>query len=142
LRADKLALSALEATLDAYRRGVSNEIVPVQRMIAMSYEEIERRARQFLSRWQEFGHSHGLLLEIAEGRSAIGGGAAPTTHPPTALISLKHETLSADSLERALRLSTPPVIARIAGDKVLLDLRTVAEDEESDLLDALAALPA
>ena len=141
LRADKLALAALEATLDAYRRGVSIEAVPVQRMISMSYEEIERRARQFLSRWQEHGHSNSLLLEIAEGRSAIGGGAAPTTHPPTALISLKHETLSADRLERALRLSTPPVIARIALDKVLLDLRTVAEDEEPDLLDALTALP-
>ena len=141
LRSDKLALSALEATLDAYRRGVSIEVVPVQRMIAMSYEEIERRAQQFLSRWQERRHRHGFLLEITEGRSAIGGGAAPTTHPPTALISLKHETLSADGLERALRLSTPPVIARIAGDKVLLDLRTVAEDEESDLLEALASLP-
>lgn len=141
LRADKLALAALEATLDAHRRGVSTEAIPVLRMIAMTYEEIERRAHEFLSRWRERRHPRNLQLEITKGQSAIGGGAAPTTHPPTALIALTHETLSADQLEQALRLSTPPVIARIAEDKVLLDLRTVAEDEEADLLNALAALP-
>jgi L-seryl-tRNA(Ser) seleniumtransferase len=140
LRADKLALAALEATLDAHRRGTSTETVPALRMIAMTYEEIERRARAFLSRWQESQHSPELQLEITEGQSAIGGGAAPTTHPPTALIALTHSKLSPARLEQALRLSQPPVIARITEGKVLLDLRTVAEDEESDLLNALIAL--
>jgi L-seryl-tRNA(Ser) seleniumtransferase len=141
LRADKLALTALEATLDAHRRGASIEEVPALRMIALTYEEIERRARALFSRWQERHHSQHLRLEIIEGQSAIGGGAAPTTHPRTALIALAHQRLSADALEQALRLSEPPVIARIAEAKVLLDLRTVAEDEEAELLDALDALP-
>ena len=141
LRADKLALSALEATLDAHRRGVATEEVPALRMITMTYEEIERRARSLLSRWQERRYSQHLRLEITDGQSAIGGGAAPTSHPRTALIALTHETLSPDALEQALRLSTPPVIARIAEGKVLLDLRTVAEDEEDDLLALLFALP-
>jgi L-seryl-tRNA(Ser) seleniumtransferase len=141
LRADKLTLAALEATLDAHRRGASTEEVPALRMIALTYEEIERRARAFLARWQERHRSQNLRFEIMEGQSAIGGGAAPTTHPRTALIALAHERLSADALEQALRLSTPPVIARINEGKVLLDLRTVAEDEEADLLDALTALP-
>jgi L-seryl-tRNA(Ser) seleniumtransferase len=140
LRADKLTLAALEATLDAHRRGVATEEVPALRMIAMTYEEIEARARGFLSRWQERRRPQNLLVEITEGQSAIGGGAAPTTHLPTALIALAHEQLSADQLEQALRLSQPPVIARIAEGKVLLDLRTVAEDEEADLLNALYAL--
>jgi L-seryl-tRNA(Ser) seleniumtransferase len=140
LRADKLALAALEATLDAHRRGASTEAVPVLRMIAMTYEEIERRASAFLSRWGERHHPRNLQLEIIEGQSAIGGGAAPTTHPPTALIALTHAKLSPARLEQALRLSEPPVIARIYEGKVLLDLRTVAEDEEADLLAVLAAL--
>jgi len=140
LRADKLALAALEATLDAHRRGASTEEVPALRMIAQAYAEIERRARAFVSRLQERLRSHTLRCEIMEGRSAIGGGAAPVTHPRTALIALVHEGLSADALEQALRLSTPPVITRIAEGKVLLDLRTVAEDEEAQLLDAMIAI--
>jgi L-seryl-tRNA(Ser) seleniumtransferase len=79
---------------------------------------------------------------MIEGRSAIGGGSAPTTHPPTTLIALTHETLSADALDEALRRSTPPVIARIQEGKVFLDLRCVAEDEEAELLAVLATLPA
>jgi L-seryl-tRNA(Ser) seleniumtransferase len=141
LRADKLTLAALEATLDAHRRGAALEEVPALRMIALTYEEIERRARAFLVRWQERRSLQNLRLEVTEGQSAIGGGAAPTTHPRTALLTLTHERLSADALEQALRLATLPVIARIADQKVLLDLRTVAEDEEAALLDALAALP-
>jgi L-seryl-tRNA(Ser) seleniumtransferase len=141
LRADKLTLAALEATLDAHRRGAALEEVPALRMIALTYEEVERRALAFLARWQERHRSENLHFEIMEGQSAIGGGAAPVTHPRTALIALTHERLSADALEQALRLSAPPVIARIADAKVLLDLRTVAEDEEAALLDALEALP-
>ncbi|MGB7924082.1 MAG: L-seryl-tRNA(Sec) selenium transferase, partial [Pyrinomonadaceae bacterium] len=140
LRADKLTLAALEATLDAYGRGTAIDEVPVLRMIAMTHGEIERRARAFLARWQERHPSTHLRFEIVEGHSAIGGGAAPLTRPRTALLALAHNTLSADALEQALRLSTPPVIARINEGKVLLDLRTVAEDEEADLLDALASI--
>jgi L-seryl-tRNA(Ser) seleniumtransferase len=140
LRADKLALAALEATLDAHRREASLEEIPALRMLAMTYGEIEPRARAFLARLQELSSTGSLRCEVTEGQSAIGGGAAPMTHPRTALISLRHETLSADAMEHALRSSTPPVVARIAEGRVLLDLRTVAEDEEADLLNALAAL--
>jgi L-seryl-tRNA(Ser) seleniumtransferase len=74
---------------------------------------------------------------LVDGESAIGGGSAPTTHPKTKLLALTHSRLSAEAIEEALRRSKPPVIARIAGGKVLLDLRTVAEDEEAKLLHAI-----
>ena len=83
-----------------------------------------------------------MSFEIIEGQSAVGGGSAPTTHPATALIALRHESLSADALDKALRLSVPPIVARISDGQVLLDLRTVAEDEERELLAALKTLPA
>jgi L-seryl-tRNA(Ser) seleniumtransferase len=140
LRADKLALAALEATLDAYARGTALEEVPTLRMLALSLEEIERRARRLLSRLSKRAGASSLHWEIIEGTSAIGGGSAPTTHPPTALIALTHAGMSADALDEALRSSTPPVIARIFEDRVMLDLRTVALDEEAMLLDALTAL--
>lgn len=142
LRADKLTLAALEATLEAYRRGAAMREVPALRMLALRGEEIESRSEAFLSKLLEQGSARAFRFEIIEGRSAIGGGSAPTTHPPTALIALFHETLSADALDEALRRSTPPVIARIHEGKVLLDLRCVAEDEEAALLTALAMLPA
>jgi len=139
LRADKLILAALEATLDAHRRAAFNEI-PTLRMLALTTMEIESRAQSFVSKLREQLSTPALGFDIIEGESAIGGGSAPTTHPPTALIALTHETLSPDTLEETLRQSSIPVIARIADGKVLLDLRTIAEDEEPDLLAALAAL--
>lgn len=142
LRADKLALAALEATLDAHRRGSAFTEIPTLRMLSMTYAETEARARDFLQKLQAQAGAGNLRCEMTEGVSAIGGGAAPTTHPRTALLTLTHAQLSADALEEALRRSQPPIITRISEGKVLLDLRAVAEDEETELLEALAALPA
>ena len=141
LRADKLALAALEATADAHRRDAFTEI-PTLRMLALSASEIEERAQSLVKKLKEQAATSALCCEIIEGQSAIGGGSAPTTHPQTSLIALTHQTLSADALDEALRRSQPPVIARIADGRVLLDLRTVAEDEEAELLTALTNLPA
>ena len=139
LRADKLALAALEATLESYRRGEAAREVPALRMLAATREETEERARGFAERLKPRAAS--LSFEVMEGSSAVGGGSAPTTHPATALLALTHASLSAEALDAALRRSSPPVVARILDGRVVLDLRTVAEAEETELLDALASLP-
>jgi L-seryl-tRNA(Ser) seleniumtransferase len=141
LRADKLALGALQATLEIYRRGSFMEEIPTLRMLSLTCEEVEKRARQFLSRLREQLKQDSLRFELIEGESAIGGGAAPTARLRTALIALNHDSLSPDALDHALRRNAPPVIARIAEDNVLIDLRTVAPDEEDELLNALVHLP-
>ncbi len=140
LRADKLALAALAATLDAHRRGVAHEEVPALRMLAQTQSEIERRARAFVRRARTRATS--LSFALIAGQSAVGGGSAPTTHPATTLITLTHQQLSATTLEAALRAATPPVVARILDDRVVLDLRTVAFDEEAELLAALVTVAA
>jgi L-seryl-tRNA(Ser) seleniumtransferase len=140
LRADKLALAALEATLDSYRRGAAVREVPALRMLAATREETGRRTQDFAERLRALSSSGALSFEIVEGSSAVGGGSAPTTHPPTALLALSHASLSADALDSALRRSSPPVVARILDGRVVIDLRTVAEAEEAELLDALASL--
>src|SRR5205085_1278930 len=140
LRADKLALAALEATLDSYRRGVAAREVPALRMLAAARGEIERRVRAFGRRLRARLGDSALTFETVEGQSATGGGSAPTTHPPTALLALTHAALSASALEERLRRAAPPVIARILDGRVVLDLRTVSEREEAELFDALASV--
>jgi L-seryl-tRNA(Ser) seleniumtransferase len=138
LRVDKLCLAALEATLDAHRRSALDEI-PALRMLALTTSEIEQRAKNFIVKLAG-STSNALTATVVAGQSAVGGGSGPNVHPPTALIALKHVNLSADEIERRLRLFSPPVIARIADDQVLLDLRTVDDSEEPELLGALSSL--
>lgn len=141
LRADKLRLAALEETLEAYARGVSVTEVPAHRLIAMSADEIRARADNLVARLarRKMGE---MKLEIVDGESAVGGGAAPTSRLPTALISVTHLRLTSNQIEAALRQSTPPVIVRIENQRVLVDLRTVAESEESSLEETLLSLAA
>jgi L-seryl-tRNA(Ser) seleniumtransferase len=139
LRVDKLCLAALEATLDAHRRGSSEEI-PALRMLAITTDAIEGRAKNFIAKLAKSSESNALTATIVAGLSAVGGGSGPNVHPPTALIALKHAQLNAAEIEQKLRLFSPPVIARIADDQVLIDLRTVDDADEPELLAALRSL--
>ena len=139
LRADKLRLAALEATLDTYARGATLAEIPTHRMISMSFEEVELRAKSFVDRLQP-SETNLFRAEIIEGESAIGGGAAPTSRLSTPLISITHSNLTANEIEERLRRSQPPVIARIENDQVLLDLRTVAPEDEANLLSAVISI--
>jgi L-seryl-tRNA(Ser) seleniumtransferase len=136
LRSDKLRLAALEVTLDAYQRNVALEEIPTLHMLGLSANEMENRAKLIISQIVGNG-STALKASIVPGESAIGGGSGPTTAPPTSLIALTHERLSAQEIESFLRESTPPIISRVAEGKVLIDLRTVFPDEESHLVDCL-----
>jgi L-seryl-tRNA(Ser) seleniumtransferase len=138
LRADKLCLAALEATLDAHRRGALEEL-PLFQMLGLTTEAIEARARDLARRLEESIPSD-LKVTVISGSSAVGGGSGPNVHPPTVLLALFHETLTANEIESKLRAASPPIIARIAEGQVLLDLRTVDVSEESDLLTALKSL--
>ncbi|MFN2530067.1 MAG: L-seryl-tRNA(Sec) selenium transferase [Pyrinomonadaceae bacterium] len=136
LRIDKLRLAALEATLVSYERGVAREEIPTVQMIHLSREKIGRRAQALINRLA----SRTIAMNLIDGYSTVGGGAGPTAHLPTVLIAITHPKLSAVQLETKLRAALPPVIARIADEKVLLDLRTVFPEEEPDLLGALIQL--
>ncbi len=138
LRSDKLRLAALEATLEAHQRSAGLFEIPVLNMLTMTQGEIESRAKLIINRLSQ--NNGALRATLLAGESAIGGGAGPTTAPPTCLIALTHETLSALEIETRLRSSSSPVIARIADGKVLIDLRTVFIDEESQLVDALRSI--
>jgi L-seryl-tRNA(Ser) seleniumtransferase len=141
LRADKLRLAALGATLDAYAREASAEEVPTHRFLALSALEIKKRAEEMIRRLRN-RIAETVALDSIAGESAAGGGSGPTSHLPTVLISIAHSRLTPNQIEAALRGAAPPVIARIVDDRVLLDLRTVAENEQSALESAIVSLPA
>ena len=145
LRVDKLTYAALEATLLAYVRR-DHEAVPVLRMMRLPKDEIARRARKIVSEVESAGlndsrtKSGGLKLELIDGESVIGGGAAPSAVLPTRLIAVSHADLGADDLSARLRAHVPPVIARVEEGRVLLDPRTVFPEQDANLITALASL--
>ena len=125
LRVDKLTYAALEATLLAYVKQ-DHDAIPALRMMHLSKDEIGRRAEAVAAK----ARSSVLTVEVIDGESVIGGGAAPSAVLPTRLLAVTREGLSADEISARLRASEPPVIARVEEGRVLLDLRTVFPEQD------------
>jgi len=138
LRIDKLRLAALEASLESYQRAVETEELPVMQMLSLSREGLRSRAQRVVE--QIANQNTRLKVSLLESDSALGGGAGPTANLPTTTISLTHDVLSAEDIERQLRASQPPIVGRIFENQVMLDLRTVFPDEESALITAVKSL--
>ena len=127
VRADKLCLAALTATLLHYLRDEATRAIPVWRMISMPLADVEERARRWVA---ELGAG-----EVVEGASTVGGGSLPGETLPTQLVALAVK--SPNAFAAKLRAQDPPIIARVAEDKVTLDPRTVLEEAEAALLNGV-----
>jgi len=125
LRVDKLTYAALEATLIAYVKA-EHDAIPVIRMMRLSKAEVGRRAEAVAGKIS----SSRLAVEIVDGDSVIGGGAAPSAVLPTRMLAISVGGLSADELAARLRASVPPIVARVEQGRVLLDLRTVFPEQD------------
>jgi L-seryl-tRNA(Ser) seleniumtransferase len=124
VRADKMTLAGLEATLALYRdpaRAVAE--IPVLRMLTLGLEELTRRAEHLAVLCPA-----GLGASLVPGESAVGGGAFPGAVLPTMLVALHAGALGPDGLALRLRVGEPAVVARVGGDRVLLDPRTLPEE--------------
>ena len=135
LRVDKLTYSALEATLLAYVKE-DYEAIPAVRMMRLPKAAVAARAEAALASLKDV---HGLSVEVTDGESVIGGGAAPSAVLATCLLSLSVHGLSADSLLERLRAREPSVVARVENSRVVLDLRTVFVEQDRSLIDAICA---
>jgi L-seryl-tRNA(Ser) seleniumtransferase len=129
LRVDKLTYAALEATLLAYVKR-DYDSIPALLMIRLSKEDVGKRADTLAKQLRERGFS----ADVLDGESVIGGGAAPTAVLPTKLVAISGQGLTANELETRLRTSDPPVIARVENRQVLLDLRTVFDEQDAILM--------
>jgi L-seryl-tRNA(Ser) seleniumtransferase len=124
VRADKLCLAALSATLTHYLKDEAVSEVPIWRMIASTPEQIKGRTLH----WMEVVGQG----EVVEGESTIGGGSLPGETLPTYLLAL--DVRSSNSFLKRLRGSRPPIIARTKDDRVVLDPRTVLPEQEEALI--------
>jgi len=135
VRIDKTRLAGLAATLTHYLKGEAEQKVPVWWMISMPLDEIERRA-------QEWAAHLGALAAVVGGESVVGGGSLPGSILPTKLVVVKGSPKArgpslAQGLAARLRANQPPVVARIEGNALLLDPRTVLPNEDQAVVEAL-----
>jgi len=137
LRIDKLTLAALEATLKLYRdeeRAIRE--IPTLRMLTMSHEQTCKKADALLKQIKENINSE-ARVDLADLESRPGGGSFPELKLPTRCVTIGPRNMSVAKLERRLRLSSPPVIGRIEGDRYILDPRTIQSGQEKTLLKTL-----
>jgi L-seryl-tRNA(Ser) seleniumtransferase len=127
LRVDKTTLAGLEATLLAYLNGRATSDIPVWRMIAARPEALRARA-------ERIAVAIGGDATVVACASAVGGGSLPGETLPSFAVALGG---APDQLARRLRQGTPPVIGRIAENRLLLDVRTVLEEQEPALIAAI-----
>jgi L-seryl-tRNA(Ser) seleniumtransferase len=130
VRADKVTLAALAATLLHYLKDEATREIPVWRMIAAPLAELERRAES----WRAALGSGAVV----SGESTIGGGSLPGETLPTRLLALSVK--APNVFAAGLRALPVPIIARVGEGQVLLDPRTVAEAEAPALLEGIKAV--
>ncbi|MCI0483028.1 MAG: L-seryl-tRNA(Sec) selenium transferase [candidate division NC10 bacterium] len=140
VRIDKLSLAALEATLRGYLEGEGGlNAIPALAMITCPLDQIEQRAERVRGDLQAQAHPS-VRVTVEEQWSEVGGGALPAQGLPTYCVALQRSEVSPHRLEALLRDADPAVVARIKGEKVLLDMRTVREDEVGLLIGAVGPI--
>jgi L-seryl-tRNA(Ser) seleniumtransferase len=128
-----MTLAALEATLATYVRG-DPAILPLRKMATLSARDVEARARALAAAIPPLSGS----IEVTRCLSVMGGGSLPGAEIESWGVALSHPSRSSDEIERSLRHALPPIIARIEDDKVILDLRTVADTQDEHLASCIA----
>jgi len=136
LRPDKLSLTALDRTLDAYLSGDAEREIPVLRQLRASPERLEARARRLAERLRKCV-GEGAAVEVRPERSAVGGGSVPGLELPSWAVAVE-APCGAERLATRLRDAPVPVVARVREGRVLLDVRTLLDDDDEAVEEALA----
>lgn len=145
IRIDKLTLAALEGTLRLYMdKELALKEIPVLRMLTYSGEELEKRSKRLYTRLKK-SLADVCDISIEDDFSEVGGGSMPLHKMPTKAVAVRPRHKSLTALEELLREYKIPVIARINRDRLMLDVRTIMDDEyktvEAALLWACASAP-
>jgi L-seryl-tRNA(Ser) seleniumtransferase len=140
LRCDKLVYAALEATLALYRLrpDVLCRELPVLRMLCAPLAELEARAES-LAAAINATRGDALVAEVVESISQAGSGALPLEEIASRAVALTPQKGTVAALARALRTGDIAVVGRVEHARLLLDMRTITEEDMRDILTALGA---
>ncbi|HID94028.1 MAG TPA: L-seryl-tRNA(Sec) selenium transferase [bacterium (Candidatus Stahlbacteria)] len=136
VRVCKLTLAALERTLMDYL--TSKDILkvnPTLEILTKPVNEISKNASKLVNRLKAILKDK-FEVKTVDGYSRIGGGSSPTQEIPTKLVAISITGGSVNKLARDLRLNSPPIIGYIVDDKLMLDLRTVKNEEIQYIVEA------
>jgi L-seryl-tRNA(Ser) seleniumtransferase len=136
IRCDKLILSALEATVDAYLTGAHG--IPVLDMMQITNDDLRGRAERIITALEGLP----LVVRVGTGGAQIGGGTLPRSALPSITLDLTHRALTPRELAGRLREQPTPVIGYVSRGKLKLDLRTIFPRQDSDVVHALRAISA
>lgn len=136
LRIDKMTLSALESTLRYYldeKEAIEN--IPTLNMILSSKEDMKKKAIKFR---KKFRHAlDNFEFKIDEDYSMVGGGSMPTEKIPTYVIKISSENTSVNEMEKILRLNETAIITRVFNNELILDVRTIFDEDIEEIIKAL-----
>ncbi len=140
VRIDKLTLSALESTLRLYldQETVLSKI-PTLHLLTIPLAVIHQRAKRLLRRLKK-KFSSLPEIELVDTLSQVGGGALPLANLPSKALALKPRDFSVEELDRRLRGLDIPVIGRLNEDRLVLDMRTVQDNELKHIENALESI--
>ncbi len=139
LRMDKLTLASLEATFMQYideEKAVKE--IPTVRMLTQSLDNIKRRAKRISASLKKDSSSL-LNVKVTADHSRAGGGSLPEINFPTFVVSVNPLKMTLNLFEKRLRSGTPPVIARIRENSLLIDARTVQDNEVNGLIKCITS---
>jgi L-seryl-tRNA(Ser) seleniumtransferase len=133
LRADKLCLAALEATLNSYLHGTAEQDLPTLRMIRTSVSEMEERATNLAEDLRR--SAPGLEVDVTPSVARSGGGTLPIYEIPS--FALRLGGTDSEALAEELRSSDPAVVGRVREGRLWLDVRTLLPGDEEAVVGAL-----
>jgi L-seryl-tRNA(Ser) seleniumtransferase len=136
MRCDKLVLSALESTADAYLRG--DPRIPVLDMMHAGNDQLRERAERIVAALE----GRPLRVRVAAGRAQVGGGTLPRSALDSVTIEVRHPALGAQALAARLREQPEPVVAYVGRGSMKLDLRTIFPHQDAAVIRALLAVSA
>jgi L-seryl-tRNA(Ser) seleniumtransferase len=136
VRLDKVTLAGLAATLAAWKTGAWRGF-PIYRAAAAKLPDLEERGRKILDASLP---GEALSMKVADSRAAFGGGTSPEKLFASRALSLRHPAIPADELAARLRAGKPPIVGRVEDGAVLLDLRSIAPEEDALVAEALRAV--
>jgi L-seryl-tRNA(Ser) seleniumtransferase len=137
LRADKLCLAALEATLSAYLEGVAPEELPTLEMLHAPPAQMKEKADRLAESLARI--APGLSIDVAPSVARSGGGTLPLHEIPSYAVRLRDGAGDANAIAGKLRSADPPVVGRVGEGSVWLDVRTLLDGDEEEILRAVEA---